>query len=121
MFDIATKNKFRFESSKGKLTTEDLWDLSMNELNSIAKSLKKAMNDSDEDYIDVKKTDEIFKQKFDIVIHIIEYKKAESNKKFDEKKKAEERELLINLINEKKIQTLSNSTIEELTEKLKSL
>jgi len=39
MFRTATRSKLRFSASMGYVTTEDLWDLSLIELNSIAKDL----------------------------------------------------------------------------------
>ena len=39
LFKQATQNKYRFESTKGLLTVEDLWDLSLTALDNVAVTL----------------------------------------------------------------------------------
>lgn len=41
MFEIATKNKYRYPFNKGLITTEDLWNLSLKDLDNIFKVLNK--------------------------------------------------------------------------------
>ena len=42
MFEIATRNKFRFPF-KGVISTEDLWDLSVESLDNVFKTLNSEM------------------------------------------------------------------------------
>ena len=46
MYKKALKMKLRFATSKGKLTTEDLFDLSLTDLNNIAIALDKKLSES---------------------------------------------------------------------------
>ena len=41
LFEKASKMKLRFSTTKGVLSTEDLWDLSLESLDRIAKNLKR--------------------------------------------------------------------------------
>lgn len=41
LFKLATKEKYRFNTSKGRLSVEDLWDLSLEELDGLYKELRK--------------------------------------------------------------------------------
>jgi hypothetical protein len=102
MFEEATRHKFRFTSSQGDLSTEDLWDLQLTttsqaraSLNDIAISISKRLKAvPEEDFVnDAPKRDRILETKFEIVKHIIAVKKAEvlaaktraENKKRNEK------------------------------------
>lgn len=49
MFERSSRSKLRFTSSKGLLTTEDLWDLSLQSLDSIAKRVNKQLKESEEE------------------------------------------------------------------------
>jgi len=80
MFEKASKIKLRFPSSKGMLTTEDLWDLSLQQLNGLAKDLNKKVKESAEhDFLEVKSdSDTITKLQFDIVIQVLTKKKQDA-------------------------------------------
>jgi len=62
LFETASKNKLRFSSIKGNLTTEDLWDLPLTSksgricLDNIAKQLYKELKDSTEESFVLPKT-----------------------------------------------------------------
>ena len=40
LFEMATRSKLRFPSTKGELSVEDLWDLSDKDLDVVYKNLK---------------------------------------------------------------------------------
>ena len=48
MFEIATRNKFRFPF-KGVISTEDLWDLSVESLDNVFKTLNSEMKKTKEE------------------------------------------------------------------------
>jgi hypothetical protein len=48
LFEKASKMKLRFSTTKGVLSTEDLWDLSLESLDRIAKNLYKQIKESEE-------------------------------------------------------------------------
>lgn len=49
LFAIATAKKFRFESNRGVLSVEDLWDVPMTELDVIYRRLNKQLRDVQEE------------------------------------------------------------------------
>jgi len=48
-FEKATRNKYRFPSAKGNLTSEELWDLSLASLDTIAKQVHKGIKVNEEE------------------------------------------------------------------------
>ena len=78
MFEKASRLKLRFASTRGGLSVEDLWDLSLANLNGLAKGINKAIKASEEeDFLkEAKKTDTEAKLAFEIVLHILNTKKA---------------------------------------------
>lgn len=84
MFEKALRLGLRFQTTKGNLPTEDLWALSLPQLNELAKSLKKALKlqEDVEDYLqDTSEEDTITQLKFDIVLHILNTLKAEKKQR----------------------------------------
>ncbi|WP_444492171.1 hypothetical protein [[Ruminococcus] torques] len=98
LFEIATKNKFRFQY-KGLITVEDLWDLPVTELDSVFKTLNSEMKKSkEESLLDTKsKEDKILEDKISIVKYIVSVKlqDAENRKKIRENQEKKERILQI--------------------------
>lgn len=79
IFEKASRQQLRFNSSKGMLTTEDLWQLSLESLDSIAKTVnKKLKSDSEESFIGKRtKSNTESELQLDILKHIISVKLAE--------------------------------------------
>lgn len=77
LFVAATMNKFRFDTVKGAVTTEDLWDMPLNgsdfSLNQLAKDLSAEIKaKGEEDFVSKRvKTDKILMQKFELVKYVI--------------------------------------------------
>jgi len=125
VFEIATRKKFRFDTCKGQVTVEDLWDLPLTatndrpNLDDIAKELYKKMKDENEmsfvkSTSQVNKEFNIIKAKFDIVKHIIDVKlaEAEAAKKAKEIKARNQR--ILELIAQKEDEALASKSKEEL-------
>jgi len=79
LFEKATKEKDRWETSKGMLSAEDLWDLSLPSLDTIAKAVnKKLKEESEESFISAKtSSNETLERKLNVLKHIIGVKLAE--------------------------------------------
>lgn len=77
MFEIATRNKFRFPF-KGVISTEDLWDLSVESLDNVFKTLNSEMKKTKEESLlsTKSKDDEVLELKIEIVKHIVAVKQA---------------------------------------------
>lgn len=84
MFKSATKLKLRFTSSKGVLTTEQLWDLNLTDLASMIKTIKKQLKGSEGDdelsFLDATRTTDTENQlRFDILRDVYLTKKADND------------------------------------------
>ena len=84
MFEKATRRKYRFESTKGFLNTEDLWDLPLTSpqttsLDDIAKALNRQLKElATESFVELKiDNDDCLETKFEIVKHIIKVRLEE--------------------------------------------
>ena len=122
IFEKAVRHKIRFDY-KGKISVEELWDLSLpvldgiygcleNELESLPK--KSLLTTRSREREDVE-----FKQ--EIIRHIVETKKVEAEARNQEKKNAERKQLILDVIEQKKNENLKNLSIEELTKLAESL
>lgn len=82
IFEKASKKKLRFKTTKGFLTTEDLWDLSLQSLDSIAKSVNKQLKvEEEESFISEKsKTNVDLNLKLDILKHVIDVKMKQKDR-----------------------------------------
>ena len=123
MFEIATKKKFRFPF-RGMISTEDLWDLSLTDLDAIYKTLnaqKKAK--ADEDSLLSTKTNEDIELnlKIDIVKHIVSVKLEEKAAKDAERAKRVQKQKIMSILAEKEDEALHGKSIEELQKMLGDL
>lgn len=130
MFEKASRLKLRFDTARGALSTEDLWDLPLKStvdkpnLNDIAKALYKDLKETGEivSFVDdTQQADEKLTLKFEIVKHVIAVKKAEAEAKAQEKAKADQKQQILGIIAQKKNEQLSAASIEELEAKLAAL
>lgn len=123
MFDKATRLKLRFESNKGLLSVEQVWDLSLNALNEMAKSLSrqvKAAETDEEDFIGTKSNvDSELQLRFDVVKHIIGVKLKERDDSRDAAERKANNQVILELIQRKKQQELESKSVEELEALLK--
>lgn len=119
VFEIATRKKYRFPF-KGMITVEDLWDLSLQNLDSVYKSLNKLKKDSDEDSllsVESRENKEL-EDKINIIKYIVKVKQDEAAAKLFEKEKAERNQQILGIIKRKEDAALENMSIAELTKML---
>ena len=120
-YKTASRLRLRFQTDKGALSVEQLWDLTTSDLDKLAVALDKEYEDSKgKSFIQKKRTkDAVTKIKFDIVIDILETKitEQEAAKKSQENKAL--REKITNIIAEKQDEALSNKSMTELKKLLK--
>jgi hypothetical protein len=123
MFDKATRMKLRFTTDRGVLSVEDLWDLNLTQLNTLAKSLRKKLKEGEEeDFLNTKsEADVTDKLRFDIVLNILEVKKTEKAEREQASEIKMKREKLLGLIAEKQDADLRNKPVEELLKELEAL
>lgn len=128
MFEKAVRLKLRFDTDKGQISCEDLWDLPLTSkrgvsLDSIAVSYYQKLRDNANiSFVDNNtKTDEGDKLCFDIVRYVIEVKKKEAQDRQNEKQSAEKRQRILEALAKKKDEKLGQSSIEELERMLSEI
>ena len=123
MFEKASKQKLRFYAAKGALNTEDLWDLTLDELDSLARNLNKQVKElGEESFIKVKTTtNDAVSLRFSIVKRIIEIKLEEKEAKATAAAKRVQKQHLLELLGQKDNEALSAKSADELRAMLKEL
>ena len=120
IFEVAVKKKLRFPY-KGSITVEDLYDLSVQELDKIFKALRQKQKASEEESLLTTKSDEdsLLDVQIGLVKHIVEEKQqaAEAAKKAAETRAQNQR--IKEIIASKKDAALQNMSIEELEKLIK--
>lgn len=123
MFETATRNKYRFPYVKGLVTVEDLWDLSVENLDVIFKELNARVKTQKEESllntVTKSKKETELENKIEIVKHIVSVKLAEREKNAKEKERREYKQKIMQLIEEKKDKALGDLSIEQLEALLK--
>ena len=121
MFEIAARKKYRFPF-RGQISVEDLWDLSMDNLNEIYKVLKKAANVGSEESLDEgQKVDQDLLNKIEIVKHIYNTKKAEAEEAKAAVEKAKKKKVLAEILAKKENAALEAMSPEEIRKMLEDL
>lgn len=122
MFVIAARQRFRFPY-KGLVSTEDLWDMSIQNLDTVYKSLKAEQKRDAEESLLVNRTieDSIIEMKIEIVKFIVGTKLAEAEAKKRAMEVEAERRRIMEIISNKRDAALENLSIEELEKKLLEL
>lgn len=122
LFEIATRKKFRFPY-KGMISVEDLWDLSVNNLDTVYKALNAESKQAKEESLLTAKSDAdtILDMKIAIVKHIVNVKLAEATERVEAAAKREKKRKLEELIASKQDEALHGKSIEELQAMLAAL
>lgn len=125
----ALRKKFRFQSSTGLLTTEDLWDLPLTStrganLDDVAKTLYKQLKEASDitSFVSpASSKDNDLQSKFEIVKDVIRVKVEERDLAKQAKERSEKKQRLMEIINKKQEAELENKSVEELKGLLESL
>ena len=120
IYKKASKEKLRFNTQFGNLTTEQLWDLELPDLDSLAVKLQEEHKESGKkSFLEVKsKKDKIAKLKFDIVLDVLNTKVDYANRAAKALETKQYNAKIDALIVEKQDEELKGMTVEEL-EKLR--
>lgn len=122
IFEYATRNKVRF-NYRGLISVEDLWDLSVTELDKIYKDLNKLVKQSQEESLLTIKSevDERLEVMIAIVKHIVGVKLDEQTTREKAAAKKEQRQKIMSIMAKKQDESLENSSMEELQKMLDDL
>lgn len=125
IFERASKQKLRFQTARGMLSVEDLWDLSVEQLDAIFKPLNKSAKEQDEesllDTTKASKEKTMLNLQIDIIKHIVEVKLTAQAATRARAEKREKRNKLLSLMAEKQDAELAGKSIEDLQKELDAL
>lgn len=121
LFEQAARGKIRFETTRGSLSTEDLWDLPLISmrglhLDEIAIGLFRELKDyGTESFVQETPTgNEALQLKFAIVKHVIDVKKAEQQERKAQVERATRKAKLLDILARKQDAVLETMPMEDL-------
>jgi polyphosphate kinase 2 (PPK2 family) len=122
MFEYAIRNKLRFPF-KGMISVEDLWDLSVENLDLVFKSLNSQLKQTkEESLLDTKtKEDEILDIKINIVKYIVKVKREEEAIRLQAKSQKQKEQKILSILAAKQEEDLQNKSVDELKAMLEGL
>jgi len=120
-FKEATKQKLRIQTNKGLLSTEQLWDLSLTELDTLAVSLQEEHEKSGKKSFLTKTSakDKTAKLRFDVVLEVLNTKSTEAEAIAEAKEIKDHNAKIFALIAEKQDESLRGKSIKQLESLLK--
>lgn len=122
LFEMATRNKMRFPSTKGELSVEDLWDLSDKDLDVVYKNLKdQEVKSSEESLLDDANVDPKLTAAIGIVRYIFTTKRNERLEAKELIDKKRNQQLYIDALSRRKLKDIDNMSVEELEAKIAEL
>ena len=121
-FEYAVRNKLRFPY-KGKISVEDLWDLSETQLDQVYKELKKQEQHLKEDSLLSRKTkeEEILEIQIEIVKYIVVFKLAEKEAMKKAAENKEKKQKILAVLAARDDKALEQASDEELKRMLEEL
>jgi hypothetical protein len=104
MFEVATRSKMRFPF-RGVISVEDLWDLSVQNLDAIFKGLNSELKQVQEESLLNTKTkeDKELDIKIEIVKYIVQVKLEEENLRLKAKVAKEQKQKIMEILSENKM------------------
>ena len=130
LFVKATRNKFRFQSTVGELTVEQLWDLDLehktkpnldNVYKNINKQIRDSQNDGDSYLTKQTKDNNELNEKLEIVKYIMDTKLLEKKEAISRKETTELYQKLLRIKADKTESELLNLTPEQIDAKIAEL
>lgn len=122
MFETAVRNKMRFPY-KGQISVEDLWDLDVNALDGVFKTLNSKVKVSQEKSLlrtRSKESEELMVQ-IEIVKYIVSVKLAEAEARKNAEANRAKRQQILGILADKQESDLKNKSPEELQAMLAAL
>jgi len=127
LFIKATRQKWRFQTTRGHISVEELWDLPLKsrinfDLDTVAKTINKQVKETEEEsFITTTAKDTEPKEKLELVKYVISVKLQEAKDKQDAQAKAERKQQILKLLAEKEVEGLKAKSKEELLKELEEL
>ena len=126
LFVQASRKKLRFATNSGHVSTEDLWDLSLKDLDRLAVGLHTKITSTRLSFLenpDRKEATATAEEqlRFDILRVVIDTKQAENKAANDAKERRQRREMLLQLREKQETAKLESLTPEEIDKALADL
>lgn len=122
LFEIATRGKFRFPF-RGMISVEDLWDLSVEDLDIVFKKLNSQLKQSKEESLLGEKTqqDKELDVKINIIKYIVSTKLEEAELRAKARDNKAKKQQILEILAKKQNTELENKSIGELKKMLEDL
>lgn len=129
LFLRASREKFRFPSVRGELTTEQLWDLPLTAtsgfcLDAVAREVNAELREaSEESFVETARNPakELLEAKLELVKAVIAIKQEENARKREAAARARQREFLKDLLHRKEQDALAGLSTDEIRARLAEL
>lgn len=127
LFASATRRKLRFDTQKGQLSTEELWDLSLKSLDNVAQTVDARLDDkkgksfltNPDAKADAAKQDD--RDRLEILMFIIATKEADNKAAREAQSKQAQLALLRGLRDKKTMENLESQDLSEIERQIKEL
>ena len=122
-FETATRRKLRFQTTRGNLTVEDLWDVPLTVLDESYKGLSREIREAEDDSLLTKRDSgvETAVLKRELVKHVVEVRQAEALAKQAQTARRAQAARVRELIAQKQDEALTGKSTEELAALLNEL
>lgn len=118
-FIAASRMKVRFDTAKGLLSVEDLWDLPLDRgrvnLDDIAIGLSRELKGDTESFVNKTKSANVeLKTKLDVVVYVIDTKMKELEEAKQARSRIEKKNQILEIIARKENKDLEEKSLDEL-------
>lgn len=121
LFINAVKNKYRYPF-KGQITTEDLFDLKVEDLDVIYRTLNKQVKkEEEESLLSTNKEDKELQERIEIVKYVFNAKQDEAKERLLAAERKAKKEKILSIMAAKQDEALQNKSVEELASMLENL
>ena len=123
LFAKATRANLRYKTAAGNITSEDLWDVSLPQLDTMAKAINKQLKEATEESFFTPSTSGNAKLQlaFDVVMYIGKVKQSEAEAAKLAKERTAKKAQLLELINRKENEVLEGKSLDDLRAELAQL
>lgn len=122
LFEIASRKRYRF-NYKGVMTVEDLWNLRVEDLDTIFKALNRQKKTADEESLLAVRSveDQDLANKIELVKYIVSVKLAEAEQRKTAAANREQRDKILAIMAKKQDKELEDMDVDQLMKKLEEL
>lgn len=121
MFENAARKKYRYPFN-GMISTEDLWDLSLKNLDTIYKVLKSEIKDDSDSLLDeIGSENKEVLAKIDIIKHIVSIKKDEMVFAKEASERQNKKQRILEILERKEVESLENMSEDDLKKLLNNM